>query len=97
MSHSATTEMARVLCRDRNVPFDPGAAWGRLEFDDVLAAGFARLLLWSDPKPLPRDMEGAWQSYSERTWRPGKPHFKTWPAFWEQARTFVFPPPPATD
>lgn len=43
-----------------------------LEVDDVLAAGFARLLLWTDPHRLPAvgDVEGAWQLYL-RTWRPG--------------------------
>ena len=38
---------------------------------DVLAAGLARLLLWTDPSRLPRlgDADGAWQLYV-RTWRP---------------------------
>ncbi len=47
-------------------------AYHALEHDDVLAAAFARLLLWTDPKPLPalNDTESAWQLYL-RTWRPG--------------------------
>jgi len=38
----------------------------------VLAAGLARLLLWTDRPPLPalQDVEGGWQLYL-RTWRPG--------------------------
>ena len=47
-------------------------AYHAFEHDDVLAAAFARLLLWTDPKPLPalNDIEAAWQLYL-RTWRPG--------------------------
>ncbi len=47
-------------------------AYHAFEHDDVLAAAFARLLLWTDPKALPslNDAEGAWQLYL-RTWRPG--------------------------
>lgn len=38
----------------------------------MLAAGLARLLLWSDPGRLPSedDVEGAWRLYL-KTWRPG--------------------------
>src|SRR5690606_12884686 len=48
------------------------AAYGRLHADDVLAAAFARLLLWTNPSLLPfiGDEEGAWQAYL-REWRPG--------------------------
>ncbi|MCY1303002.1 hypothetical protein D9M70_526890 [compost metagenome] len=55
--------------------FSAGAIWRALEHDDVLAAGFARLLLWSDPKPLPLagDEQGAFDLYL-RTWRPGAYH-----------------------
>jgi len=46
--------------------------WVVIGFDDVLAAGLARLLLWSDPRRLPAvgDEEGSWALYL-RTWRPG--------------------------
>jgi len=54
--------------------------------DDVLACCFARLLLWTDPKPLPGigDREEAWRYYF-RNWRPGTPHRKTWDALYDQA------------
>ena len=56
------------------------------EWDDVLAAAFARLLLFTDPAKLPKlgDADGAWQLYL-RTWRPGKPHPHTWPDLYAQA------------
>ena len=57
----------------------------RLEHDDVLAAIVARLLLWTDPAPLPAidDADGAW-AYYLRTWRPGKPHRSTWGEAWRR-------------
>lgn len=81
---------AHALCKARGVPVDTKAAWQALEHDDVLAAGFARLLLRSDPYALPRlgDAEGAWQLYL-RTWRPGKPHRQTWDALYKQAQEAV--------
>jgi len=56
----------------------------------VLAAGVARLLLWTDPKALPAigDADAGWSLYL-RTWRPGKPHPKTWPALYAQAMAVV--------
>src|SRR5690606_34386235 len=55
-----------------------------LQENDLLAACFARLLLYTDPHPIPTDMEGAWQYYL-RTWRPGKPHRERWDENWEKA------------
>lgn len=47
-------------------------AYHAFEHDDVLAAVFARLLFWTDPKALPvlGDVDGAFSLYI-RTWRPG--------------------------
>jgi len=86
MTHRATERWARAVCALRDVPAEPGFVWSRLEHDDVLAACFARLLLWTDPKPLPRigDQHAAWQLYL-RTWRPGRPHPETWAALYAQA------------
>ncbi|MFD3301985.1 hypothetical protein [Aquipseudomonas alcaligenes] len=65
-------DLARGLCAVRGVPAQPRAVWEAIEHDDVLAAGLARLLLYTDPARLPGlgDEEGAWQLYL-RTWRPG--------------------------
>lgn len=64
------------------------AVWATLEFDDVLACIFARLLLWSDAKALPAPVaasqQEAWDYYI-RNWRPGKPHESKWPANWKAA------------
>lgn len=70
--HRATNEMLRMLCRDLDVNFDPKAIYGMLEHSDTLAAALTRLLIYTDPKPLPArgDEEGAWEYYL-RCWRPG--------------------------
>lgn len=91
MGNHATRVHAESACKARDVPFDATLVWTKLEFDDILAAAFARLLLWADPKPLPNldaSHEEAWQCYI-RCWRPGKPHRATWNEFHEQARAQV--------
>lgn len=72
MAHRATKEPLQVACRDLGVPFDRNTIWLSLEHNDDLAVVCARLLLYSDPKPLPEvgDVEGMWQYYL-RNWRPG--------------------------
>ena len=79
-------DLAVGLCAVRGVDPSPRAVWDAIERDDVLAAGLARLLLWTDPGRLPRlgDADGAWQLYI-RTWRPGRPHRHTWDALYAQA------------
>lgn len=88
--HHNTHELLRLLCRERDCNFDPRAIYGQIDSDDVLAAGLARLLLYADPKPLPDlgDAESAWDCYI-RSWRPGKPHPKTWPDLYAQALQHV--------
>lgn len=79
MQHHKTEDYAERMCHIRGVPFKFDDVWQRLETDDVLAAAFARLLLYADPSPLPAvsDQRGAWECYL-RTWRPGKPHLSRW-------------------
>ncbi|CAB3903885.1 hypothetical protein [Achromobacter ruhlandii] len=88
--HPASKGHLAVLCKARSVACDPDAIYAALEYDDVLAAGVARLLLWTDPKALPPvgETNAAWELYL-RTWRPGKPHPQTWPALYAQAMAAV--------
>lgn len=88
--HAASKGHLAVLCKARSVTCDPDAIYAALEYDDVLAAGVARLLLWTDPKALPQvaDVDAAWALYL-RTWRPGKPHPQTWPALYAQVVSAV--------
>jgi len=86
LNHALTRKLAQDVCRQRDTPASPSAVYAALEHDDVLAAVFARLLLWTDPKPLPAvgDAAGAWDLYL-RTWRPGRPHPDTWPMLYAKA------------
>lgn len=88
--HDASRFWLDKLCASRGVQFLPDSIWRALETDDVLAAGAARLLLFTDPKRLPdtTDADGSWGLYL-RTWRPGKPRQETWPANHRAAREAV--------
>lgn len=82
MEHKSTAELARSVCHARGVPFVRRAVWESLETDDVLAAAFCRLLMWTDSGKLPTNEADGWAMYA-RTWRPGKPHPDKWPASWK--------------
>lgn len=75
------TSQAMQVCNVRGVPWVRNDVWLALSQDDVLAAAFARLLMFTDPQPLPTTAEAAWNLYL-RVWRPGKPHPATWPTAW---------------
>lgn len=89
--HAATSDLAAQLCTLRHCTPRARSVWERLEQDDVLAAGFARLMLFTDRCPLPAltDVRGAWACYAERTWRPGKPRPDEWPGNYMRALQFV--------
>lgn len=82
-NHATTRGPLHAICAARDVTFEITSIWATLETDDILAACCARLLLLSDPKPLPalHDVAGAWNLYALRTWRPGKPHRETWDGY----------------
>lgn len=89
MEHSASSSLASEVCKARGVPFERQAVYEALEHDDILAACFARLLLWTDPKAIADDADEGWSLYT-RVWRPGKPHPKTWPDFYRQAQKTIY-------
>lgn len=84
--HEASRKHALRICAARGVEPTTAAVYARLEHDDVLAMAVGRLLLWTDPKPLPElgKADEAWQLYL-RTWRPGKPHRNRWDACYAAA------------
>ncbi len=90
LNHQTSKDKAHTLCKVRGVDPVTLKVWAQLEADDVLAAGFARLLLLTDPRALPevKDTQGAWDCYV-RNWRPGKPHPQTWQTCHNQARECV--------
>lgn len=81
LTHPSSRDLAIALCKARGIEPTQDAVYRALPHDDILAAGFARLLLWTDPKPLPMTSEDGW-NYYQRVWRPGKPHPEKWTANW---------------
>lgn len=53
LDHASSRPYALDVCEPRQVKPTSRAVYEALEHDDVLAAAFARLLLWAAPKPLP--------------------------------------------
>ena len=81
LTHKSSRFWARSALQARSISADTKTAWAALETDDVLAAIFARLLLFTDPRPLPAvhpSTGGAAWDYYIRNWRPGKPHRDRW-------------------
>jgi hypothetical protein len=79
LNHPSTDDMAVGVCGVRGVYPSEQEVYPALETDDLLACAFARLLLYTDPKPLPKIGSAimAWDYYL-RTWHPGKPHPDAW-------------------
>lgn len=90
LTHKASAYDAAKICHARGVGSSTKEVYERLEHDDILAACFARLLLWTDHRPLPMigDVEGSWDYY-ERNWRPGKPHPDTWGDMYQRAHNLM--------
>lgn len=86
LRHEASRARALRVCQARGVVPVPSIVNEALATDDLLAACFARLLLFTDPRPLPRigDAAGAWDYYIWN-WRPGKPHRHTWGELYARA------------
>lgn len=82
LTHRASAKLAAAVCKARGVEPERMAVWKAMETDDVLGAAFARLLMYTDPFPLPDNQADAWEMYAKRLWRPGKPHPDKWPASW---------------
>jgi hypothetical protein len=88
--HPASRRAAQDLVAAAGLPLDADAVWRHFATPegDELAAAFARLLLLTDPQPLPmpepQNERIAWLYYL-RNWRPGKPHERFWAANWAEA------------
>lgn len=92
LGDTATAHLAMAICVKAGIAATSVAVWGALSAPahDNLAVAFARLLLWSDPAPLPSvgDEEGGWEIY-QRNWRPGAPSRERWARVYPQAMAAV--------
>lgn len=84
LRHHASKGHALAVCEALGVPGEQVPVYQALEHDDVLAAAFARLLLFTDPRPVPQ-LESAGWDYYIANWRPGRPHPESWAACWSAA------------
>lgn len=88
MRHPSSGPLALAVCSALDCRFDEQVVYNRLAVDDVLAAAFARLLLWTDPRAIPDNADDGWSMYI-RNWRPGKPHPEKWPDNYRSATLAV--------
>lgn len=79
-THTATRPLLESVCSVLSYECDERELYEAIIDNDVLAAAFARLLLWIDPSALAMSTQHrlGWTIYRRR-WRPGKPHLKAWP------------------
>jgi hypothetical protein len=92
LRHQASAERMQVAMERRGLQATPYELWQAIAGDDVLAAIAARLLLLTDPAPMPGDVVAGRAVYL-RTWRPGKPCTEaTWWDAWSLAGDTVPPP-----
>lgn len=77
LDHPSTKTRAESVCHALDYEADSNVVYEAMGHNDVLAACFARLLLWTHPEPIPRDHRAAWNYYLS-LWRPGKPHPDSW-------------------
>jgi hypothetical protein len=90
LTHPAAALKARAVLGVEDVPSDYDTVYEALAWHDRLACAFARLLLWTDPRPLPAlgDHDASWDYYL-RNWRPGAPHPESWATVYDQARAVI--------
>jgi len=63
--------------------------WTAIQFQDIVAAAAARILIYTLPNDLPKMPEDGWAQYV-RAWRPGKPRPETWAGHWATATAEVY-------
>ena len=85
LTTNSTKERSEAISNKYVGSVHPHAVWATLEYNDVLAAIFARLMLWPDPAALPAPAavnERAALDYYIRCWRPNSPREKDWTVNW---------------
>jgi len=78
LTHPSSAALAKQVCAALHVIPETNAVWRAMEGHDHLAVAFSRLLVLTDPYPIPTEEQAAWTCYCDRLWRPGKPHPENW-------------------
>lgn len=84
LAHNSCKDLATRVCQALIVQRQSQAVWRALEGHDLLAVSFARMLVMTTPKALPRTRQEGWDQYIN-LWRPGKPHEASWSNNWAVA------------
>lgn len=84
LTHRQVAPSMRQVCEDFNVEPTARGLWTAIQYNDVVAAAAARLLVYTLPGKLPETVDDGWEQYLN-AWRPGKPHPNTWAANWNLA------------
>lgn len=88
--HPVSAPWLRTICKRAGVPFEPRAIWQHLPDSDAFACAVARLLLLTDPQPLPNIGEmWAGYNYYDRNWRPGDKRPEDWPRNYARASRII--------
>lgn len=78
LMHSASRRRARSICAELDYRPIVSDVYEAIAHNDRLGVVFARLLLYTIPRPLPvKHDHDAWRQYIS-AWRPGKPRFEDW-------------------
>jgi hypothetical protein len=88
INHMVSKRPLESFCDQMEIPFDEAALFEAVAWCDPLAYAMARLLLWTDPAPLPTDADATWALYI-RCWRPGKPKPQTWASYYGAAGSMI--------
>lgn len=86
LTHAASSGYIRQVLSAQSYDWTEQTSYDAIVHNDILAACYARLLLWTLPSALPKhgDYDGSWGQYIS-AWRPGKPHRDTWNAHFDAA------------
>jgi hypothetical protein len=89
--HKVTNPLIEQALLTLQYPANAAVCHEAVMHNDVLAAIFARLLLYTSPLRLPaarHEVDLGWSLYAS-TWNPGKPHPEKWPMSFDRAWEIV--------
>lgn len=81
LNHKTVGPMMRAICEKYDIEATPLGLWTAMQYQDIVAACAARLLIYTLPTALPMTAEDGWAQYLN-AWRPGKPKPDSWNANW---------------
>lgn len=84
LTHRSSAAMMKAICEIYNVQAAEAGLWTAMQYQDIVAAAAARLLIYTLPSAMAQTQAEGWEQYIA-AWRPGKPHESTWTEHWATA------------